>query len=82
MLLSVGSNLKYIYTYLDIHLPIAINLPICEIYARIYYSAYRTALPSENLGDEIARDVPHSSLVFSKRKLQKLCVGRWEPVSM
>ena len=26
--------------------------------------------------------LPHSSFVFSKRKLQKLCVGRWGPVSL
>jgi len=28
------------------------------------------------------RPLPHSSFVFSKRKLQKLCVGRWGPVSL
>jgi len=26
--------------------------------------------------------LPHSSFVFSKTKLQKLCVGRWGPVSL
>jgi len=26
--------------------------------------------------------LPHTSFVFSKRKLQKLCVGRWGPVSL
>ena len=26
--------------------------------------------------------LPHSSFVFSKRKLQELCVGRWGPVSL
>jgi len=26
--------------------------------------------------------LPHSSFVFSKRKLHKLCVGRWGPVSL
>jgi len=33
-------------------------------------------------GEKPVDFLPHSSFVFSKRKLKKLCVGRWGPVSL
>jgi len=53
--------------------------------AGLLRAAWRTALLCAWRWQKAGGFLPHSSFVFSKRKLQKLCVGRWgglSPVSL
>jgi len=49
--------------------------------ASLMRAAWRTALCAWRWR-KAGSFLPHFSFVFSKRKLQKLCVGRWGPVSL
>ena len=56
---------------------------LCPVALRagLLRAAWRTALCAWRWR-KAGSFLPHSSFVFSKRKLQKLCVGRWGPVSL
>jgi len=56
---------------------------LCPVALRagLLRAAWRTALCAWRWR-KAGSYLPHSSFVFSKRKLQKLCVGRWGPVSL
>jgi len=57
--------------------------PLCPgaLRAGLLRAAWRTALCAWRWR-KAGGFLPHTSFVFSKRKLQKLCVGRWGPVSL
>jgi len=56
---------------------------LCPVALRagLLRAAWRTALCAWRWR-KAGSFLPHSSFVFSRRKLQKLCVGRWGPVSL
>jgi len=56
---------------------------LCPVALRagLLRAAWRTALCAWRWR-KAGSFLPHSSFVFSKRKLQKMCVGRWGPVSL
>jgi len=56
---------------------------LCPVALRagLLRAAWRTALCAWRWR-KAGSFLPHSNFVFSKRKLQKLCMGRWGPVSL